>query len=69
MLLESTKIGWVFQKDLVMRYVAPLLLIAAAPSVLSLPMVPSLPFVPESSSLMLLIAGLLGVAVIRRRQG
>jgi hypothetical protein len=51
-----------------MRYVALLLLIAT-PSVFSLPAVPSLPFVSsDSGSVLLLLAGLIGVALIRHRQ-
>lgn len=50
-----------------MRYVT-LLLLGAAPSVFSLPVAPSLPFVSDPSPVLLLLAGLVGVVMIRRRQ-
>jgi hypothetical protein len=51
-----------------MRYIALLLLIVT-PSVFSLPAAPSLPFVSsESGSVLLLLVGLVGVVLIRRRQ-
>ncbi|MET0377955.1 MAG: PEP-CTERM sorting domain-containing protein [Spongiibacteraceae bacterium] len=50
-----------------MRYVALLLLIAA-PSVFSLSVAVPIPFISDPGSVLLLLSGLLGVVVIRRRQ-
>lgn len=55
------------QKDFTVRFVA-LLLLAAAPSVFSLPLMPQMPFISEPGSLSLLLVGLAGVVLIRRRQ-